>query len=114
VGRLPLIHALGATAVNDALGVAEDHVIVRHAHGLHQLGASDGGSARTVDHQLRVLDVATGEIHRIEQARRGDDRRAVLVVMEHRDVHQLAQLLLDDEAFRRLYILEIDAAEAGC
>jgi hypothetical protein len=42
---------------------------------------------------------------------RGDDRRAVLVVMEDRDVHQLAQALLDDEALRRLDVLEVDAAE---
>ena len=42
----------------------------------------------------------------------GDDRGAVLVVMEHRDVHQLAQPLLDDEALRRLDVLEVDAAPA--
>jgi hypothetical protein len=31
----------------------------------------------------------------VDQAGRGDDRRAVLVVMEDRDVHQFAQTLLD-------------------
>ncbi len=41
-----------------------------------------------------------------------DDGGAVLIVMEHRNVEQLAQLLLDDEAFRRLDIFEIDAAPA--
>ena len=41
----------------------------------------------------------------------GDDGGAVLVVVEDRDVHQLAQALLDDEAFRRLDVLEVDAAE---
>ena len=40
-----------------------------------------------------------------------DDRGAVLVVVEDRDVHQLAQALLDDEALRRLDVLEVDAAE---
>ena len=43
----------------------------------------------------------------------GDDRGAVLIVMEHRNVHQLAQPLLDDEALRRLDVLEVDAAPAG-
>ena len=42
----------------------------------------------------------------------GDDRRAVLVVMEHRDVHPLAQRLLDDEAVGGGDVLEVDAAEA--
>ena len=62
---------------------------------------------------LVVCDVAAGEIERIEQAGGGDDSRAVLVVMEHRDVEQLAQLLLDDETLRRLDVFEIDAAPAG-
>ena len=36
----------------------------------------------------------------------------MLVVVEDRNVEQLAQPLLDDEAFRRLDVLEIDAAPA--
>jgi len=32
--------------------------------------------------------------------------------MEHRDVEQFAQPLLDDEALRRLDVFEIDAAPA--
>jgi hypothetical protein len=37
----------------------------------------------------------------------------VLVVVEDRDLHPLAQRLLDREAFRRLDVLEIDPAEGG-
>ena len=33
--------------------------------------------------------------------------------MEHRDIEQFAQALLDDEALRRLDVLEVDAAPAG-
>ena len=51
-------------------------------------------------------------MQRIHQAGGGDDRGAVLVVVEHRDVEQLTQPLLDDEAFRRLDVFEIDAAPA--
>ena len=50
---------------------------------------------------------------RVDQAGGGDDRGAVLVVVEHRDVHQLAQPLLDDEALRRLDVLEVDAARSS-
>ena len=49
---------------------------------------------------------------RVNQAGGGDDGGAVLIVMKHRDVEEFAQLLLDDEAFRRLDVLEIDAAPA--
>ena len=58
-----------------------------------------------------VFDVAAGELQRVDQAGGGDDRGAVLVVVEDRDVHQLAQPALDDEAVRRVDVLEIDAAE---
>ena len=40
-----------------------------------------------------------------------DDRGAVLVVMEDRDLHALLQLRLDLETFRSADVLEIDAAE---
>ena len=42
-----------------------------------------------------------------------DDRRAVLVVVEDRDVERLLQPALDLEAARRRDVLEVDAAEPG-
>jgi hypothetical protein len=49
----------------------------------------------------------------VEQRRGRDDGGAVLVVVEDRDVHALAQLLLDVEALGRLDVLEVDAAQRG-
>jgi hypothetical protein len=49
----------------------------------------------------------------VEQRRADDDGGAVLVVVEDRDLHALAQLLLDVEALGRLDVLEVDAAEGG-
>ena len=60
---------------------------------------------------LQRLDVAAGQLERVDEAGGGDDRRAVLVVVEDRDVEQLLQLLLDDEAVGRLDVLQVDAAE---
>ncbi len=37
----------------------------------------------------------------------------MLVVVEHRYLHALAQHLLDVKALRRLDVLEVDAAESG-
>ena len=59
------------------------------------------------------LIVAAGQMQRVDDAGRRDDRGAVLVVMEHRNVHHLAQAFLDDETVRRLDVFQIDAAEAG-
>ena len=112
VRRLPLVHAFGAALIDHALGVAEDQVLGLEADRLEQLEAGDAGGAGAVANELGVLDFAAGQVERVEQAGRRDDRGAVLVVVEHRDVEQLAQPLLDDEALRRLDVLEVDAAPA--
>ena len=112
IGRLPLVHAFGAALVDHALGVAEDQVLGPEADRFEQFEAGDAGRAGAVADELGVFDLAAGEIERIEQAGGGDDRGAVLVVVEDRDVEQFAQPLLDDEALRRLDVLEIDAAPA--
>ena len=113
VGRLPLVHALLAAAPDHALGVAQHHVLLGHAHGDQQLHAGDGGRARAVDHELEILDVPPGQLQRVHEAGGGNDGGAVLVVVEHRDVEQLLEPLLDDEAVRCLDVLQVDAAEAG-
>ncbi len=52
-------------------------------------------------------------MQRVDQASRGDDGGAMLIVVEDGDVHQLAQALLDDETIGRLDVFQIDAAESG-
>jgi len=113
MGRLPLVHALLAAAIDHALGIAEDHVVGGKAHGLEQLGAGDARRARAVHHELGLTHVAVGEVERVDEAGGRDDRGAVLVVVEDGNVHQFPQALLDDEALRRLDVFEVDAAEGG-
>ena len=55
--------------------------------------------------------LALGQLERVEQRGAGDDRGAVLVVVEDRDVHLRDQPLFDLEALRRVDVLEVDAAE---
>jgi len=47
----------------------------------------------------------------IDQARRCDNRRAVLVIMKHRNIELFAKFLLDNKAFGRANIFEIDTAK---
>ena len=58
-----------------------------------------------------VGELLADDAQRVGERRQHDDRRAVLVVVEHRDVEQLAQPGLDLEAARRGDVLEVDPAE---
>ena len=74
-------------------------------------GRCDAGRTGAVHHDFQIADLAAGDVTGIDDAGDGDDGRAVLVVMEDRYVEQFAQALFDDEAFRRLDVFQIDAAE---
>ncbi len=112
MGGLPLVHAVGAALIDHALGVAKHDVLRPHAHRLQQLDACDARGTGAVHHQLSVAQFAAGQVAGVDQSRGGDDGSAMLVVVEHRDVHQLAQPLLDHEALRCLDVLQVDATES--
>src|SRR3546814_16339070 len=73
----------------------------------------DARRARAGGGDLDLADVLARNLQRVQHRGADDDRGAVLVVVEHRDLHPLAQLALADEAFRRLDVLQVDAAEGG-
>ncbi|KEH12384.1 hypothetical protein GY15_21180 [Delftia sp. 670] len=107
------VQATGAAFVDHALGVAHEDVFALDAQAHHHVHAGDGGGAGTGDGDLDVADLLVHQLQPVEQGGAGDDGRAVLVVMEHGDVHALGQLLLDVEALGRLDVLEVDAAQRG-
>ena len=51
-------------------------------------------------------------MQRVDQAGGSDDGGTMLIIVKHRNFHPFAELLFDDETFRRLDILEIDTAKA--
>ena len=85
---------------------------MRHAHALDQFDAGDRRGTGTIRDDADVLHLAAGQVQRVDQPGGGDDGRAVLVVVEDRNLQTLAKLLLDDETFRRLDVFQIDPAEA--
>ena len=113
VRRLPLVHALAATLVDDALGIAQQDVLGRKADRLDQIETGDAGRTRTIHHELGLLDVPTGQLQCVQHAGGGDNGRAMLVIVKHGNVHQLLQALLDDEAFGRLDIFQVDPPKDG-
>ena len=110
------LHLLGvgvvrAAAVDDSLAVAEDDVLLADSELEVEAKAAEGGGTGAGEHELHILDALAGNLERIDECRAGDDRRAVLIVVEDRDVHLGLEPALDLETLGRLDVLEIDAAE---
>ena len=100
-----------AAGVEHAVAIDREDVLRLHAERDQHVQAGDAGGAGAGGRELHVLDLLADDLERVEHRGADDDRGAVLVVVEDRDLHPLAQLALDDEALRRLDVLEVDAAE---
>ena len=100
-----------ATLVNHAVAIAEHDVLAFHAEPNVVLGRGDRGGAGAREDDANVLDLLADDLERVEQGGAGNDRRAVLVVVEDRDAQRLAQRLFDVETVGRANVLEVDPAD---
>ena len=66
-------------------------VFGREANGLDEIETGDARRAGAVAHQSGFLDVPTRQVNCVDHAGGRDDRRSVLVVMKHGNVHQFPQ-----------------------
>ena len=111
VDVLPPVHQLRAALVDHALDVGDRDVLAGGAERDEQVEAGERRRTGPGGDDPDVGQVLAGEFQPVEDGRRHDDRGAVLVVVEDRDVHPGPALLLDLEALRRLDVLQVDAAE---
>jgi hypothetical protein len=105
------VHQFGAALPDHAGQVRDPNVLARHTELDEQAQAGERRSAGTGGDELDLQDVLAGDGQAVKQCCADDNRGAVLVVVEHGDLHALAQLALDVEAIRRLDVFEVDAAE---
>ena len=82
-----------------------------HAQADQEVEAGQGRGAGAAGHQPRLLDRLADQEQAVPDRGGDDDRGAVLVVVEDRDPHPLAQLALDHEALGGADVLEVDGAE---
>ena len=113
VARLGRLHVGLAAFIDHALRIAHGDVLALETDAHHQVEAGDRRRAGTRAHQLDLADVLADHLQAVDQAGGGNDRGAVLVIVEDRNLHPLAQFLLDVEALGRLDVLEVDAAQRG-
>ena len=109
--RLVGVHVLGPAPVDHAGAVAQDDVLAPRPELEVELGAGERGRAGAGEDDAHLLDLLAGHRQGVEQRGAGDDRRAVLVVVEDRDVHLRLEAALDLEALGGADVLQVDAAE---
>ncbi len=111
-GQLALdVGQVAAVGGDDALAVADRDIADA---GLDEdLGDGDTGRTGAGDDRTQLTECTVGQLGGIAQRGEGDDGRAVLVVVEDRDVEALLELGLDLEAPRGGDVFQVDAAEGG-
>ena len=96
----------------DAFAVEHDDVLAFHAEHDPQLHAGNGRRAGADADDLQRLEPLVLKLGGILERGCRDDRSAVLVVVEHGNVHPLAQGTFDQKAVGRFDILQVDPAES--
>ena len=76
-----------------------------------QVHTGDCCGTRAGNHHPHVRDVFLHHAQTVEDGGSADDCRAVLIVVEYRNIHPLAQFLFNIETFWRFNVFEVDAAE---
>ena len=102
-----------ATGMDVALAVEDRDVLEAHPKLHVEVEAGHGRGPGSADDELDVFRLLASQLECVDQCRPTDDRRAVLVVVHHRDVQLFLQTALDFERFRSLDVLQVDAPEGG-
>jgi hypothetical protein len=111
VARLGGVQTL-ASGVDHALAVDREDILRIEAEAHQQVEAGDRRGAGAGADQPDFRDVLADHAHAVQHRCTGDDRRAVLVIVEDRDLHPFAQPGFDVEALRRLDVFQVDAAKS--
>lgn len=95
-----------------AVAVADVQVLLLGSALSKQIHAGDAGCTGADADDLAILKLLALQLAGIEHSGSGDDRSAVLVIMEYRDLADFLELRLDLKALRSLDVFQVDSAEA--
>src|SRR5690606_1299975 len=104
-------HIRLAAFMDDAARIHHVNIARLHAELDDQVQAGNGSRAGAGTYQLDLVDLLVDHFQAVDDGSRGNNGCAVLVIVEDGDLHALAQLLLDIEAFGRLDVFEVDATQ---
>ncbi len=99
--------------MDQSVDIAEPDVLALRPELQEHVETGDAGGPPAGRDDLHVGEFLARDPERIHRRRADHDGSAVLIIVKDRDVHLLAAQPLDDEAVRRLDVLEIDRPEGG-
>jgi hypothetical protein len=97
--------------MHDAVDIDDPDILALRPQRNQKVQTGDRRGAGTGRDDLDVGELLAVQQQCIGDGGADDDGGAMLIVVEHRNLHALLELRLDLEALRTLDVLEIDAAE---
>ncbi len=82
-----------------------------HPERHQQVHTGNGRRTRAGNYHAHVREIFLHHAQAVENGGGADDRRPVLVIMEHGNVHTFTQFLLNVETFRRFDVFEVNPAK---
>ena len=101
-------HFFSAAFIDQTRDVAEPYVFTLYAKFQEHVEAGNTCRAAACRDDLNVFEFLACDVQRVGGSSTHNNRGAVLVVVEHRNVHAFAADLFDDEAIRRFDVFEVD------
>src|ERR1035437_8747007 len=102
-----------APFIENSFRITHQNVFGKRTEEDEEPRACDRTRSCAIDNNPGAADLFTCHLQSIQQCRTGNNRCAVLIIMEHRNLQSPAQLRLNDEALGCLDVLQIDSAECG-
>ena len=106
------VHVLLAAFINKTVDVAEPDVLAFHPQFDEHIEAGNACCAAAGGDNFDVFEVFICDLQRVGCCGPHNNGGAVLVVMEHRDVHALAAEFFHDKALWRLDVFEVDSPKS--
>ena len=111
VFRFDRVHVDLAALVDQTVNVTKPDVLALHAEFQQHVQTSDARRAAACGDDLDVLELLARHEKCVLHGGANDNRGAVLVVVENRNVHPLAADAFDGKAIGGLDVFEVDRAE---
>ena len=107
------IHQFGAASVHDTSQIGQPDILAWQAQIQQQVHAGERRRPCAAHHHFDARYRLAHHLQPIDTGCGNDNGGAVLIVVKHRDLHAAPQFALNDEAFRRLDVLQVDRPESG-